>query len=64
VVPREAHETFEAAEILLEQGNITDVEFKKAQAAFEKSNRLDLRRDPGRIYEEWDELYSDWPLAE
>ena len=63
VIPREAHETFEAAEILFEQGNITDTEFKKARAAFEKSNRLDLRRDPGRIYEEWDELYSDWPLC-
>jgi hypothetical protein len=63
VVPREAYETFEAAEILFEQGNITDVEFKKARAASEKSNRLDLRRDPGRIYEEWDKLYSDWQLA-
>ena len=51
------------AEILFEQGNITEAEFKKAQAAFEKANRLDLRRDPGRIYEEWDQLYSDWQLA-
>jgi phosphoribosylamine--glycine ligase len=63
VVPREAHETFEAAQILFEQGNITDAEFNKARAAFEKSNRLDLRRDPGRIYEEWDKLYTDWQLA-
>lgn len=63
VVPREAHETFEAAEILFEQGNITEAEFKKARAAFEKSNRLDLRRDPGRIYEEWDKLYSDWQIT-
>jgi phosphoribosylamine--glycine ligase len=63
VVPREAYETFEAAEILFKQGNITDAEFKKARAAFEKSNRLDLRRDPGRIYEEWDKLYTDWQLA-
>ena len=63
VVPRETHETFEAAEILFEQGNITDAEFNKARAAFEKSNRLDLRRDPGRIYEEWDKLYTDWQLA-
>ncbi len=63
VVPREAEETFEAAEILFGQGNITEAEFKKAQAAFEKTNRLDLRRDPGRIYEEWDQLYSDWQLT-
>jgi phosphoribosylamine--glycine ligase len=63
VVPREAEETFEAAEILFGQGNITEAEFKKAQAAFEKTNRLDLRRDPGRIYEEWDQLYSDWQLS-
>ena len=63
VVPREAEETFEAAEILFGQGNITEAEFKKAHAAFEKTNRLDLRRDPGRIYEEWDQLYPDWQLA-
>ena len=60
VIPREAEETFEAAEILFEQGNIPKEEFKKKEAAFEKANRLDLRRDPGRIYEEWDELYPDW----
>jgi phosphoribosylamine--glycine ligase len=59
VIPREAEETFEAAEILFEQGNIPNSEFKKKEAAFEKANRLDLRRDPGRIYEEWDELYPD-----
>jgi phosphoribosylamine---glycine ligase len=64
VIPREANETFEAAEILFEQGNITEAEFKKARAAFEKSNRLDLRRDPGRIYEEWDALYPDWQINE
>jgi len=63
VIPREANETFEAAEILFEQGNITEAEFKVARAAFEKSNRLDLRRDPGRIYEEWDELYPDWQIT-
>ena len=57
VVPREAEEAFEAAEILYQQGNIPKAELKKASAAFEKSNRLDLRRDPGRIYEEWDELF-------
>ncbi|MFC1828400.1 hypothetical protein ACFL0O_02180 [Thermodesulfobacteriota bacterium] len=60
VIPREAEETFEAAEILFEQGNIPEAEFKKAKAAFEKANRLDIRRDPGRIYVEWDELYPDW----
>jgi hypothetical protein len=60
-IPREAEETFEAAEILFEQGNIPKEEFEKKKAAFEKANRLDLRRDPGRIYEEWDELYPDWP---
>jgi len=59
VIPREAEETFEAAEILFKQGNIPKEEFEKATAAFEKANRLDLRRDPGRIYEEWDELYPD-----
>ena len=62
VVPREVDETFEAAKLLLEQGNISKAEFKKATAAYEKANRLDLRRDPGRIYEEWDELYPDWQL--
>ena len=60
VLPREAEETFEAAEILFEQGTIPTAEFEKAKAAFEKANRLDIRRDPGRIYEEWDELYPDW----
>ena len=62
VIPREAEETFEPAEILFEQGNITEAEFNKAKAAFEKANRLDIRRDPGRIYEEWDELFPDWQL--
>ncbi|MEE8430913.1 MAG: hypothetical protein V3S16_06670 [Candidatus Desulfatibia sp.] len=62
VTPREVGETFEAAKLLLEQGNISKAEFKKAAAAYEKANRLDLRRDPGRIYEEWDELYPDWQL--
>jgi len=62
VVPREAEETFEPAEILFEQGNITEAEFKKAQAAFDKANRLDIRRDPGRIYKEWDELFPNWQL--
>jgi len=59
VIPREAEETFEAAEILYDQGNIPEAEFKKAEAAFQKANRLDLRRDPGRIYQEWDELFPD-----
>jgi len=59
VVPREAEETFEAAKMLLEQGSLPKSEFKKAQAAFEKANRLDLRRDPGRIYEEWDQLFPE-----
>jgi hypothetical protein len=63
VIPREAEETFEPAEILFEQGNIAEAEFNKAKAAFEKANRLDIRRDPGRIYEEWDELFPDWPLT-
>jgi phosphoribosylamine---glycine ligase len=62
VVPREAEETFEPAEILYKQGNITEAEFDKAKAAFEKANRLAIRRDPGRIYEEWDELFPDWGL--
>ncbi len=62
VVPREVEETLAAAKLLLEQGNISRAEFKKATAAYEKANRLDLRRDPGRIYEEWDELYPDWQL--
>lgn len=57
VIPREAEETFEAVKMLFEQGTLPKSEFKKAEAAFEKANRLDLRRDPGRIYEEWDELY-------
>ena len=57
---REAVETFDAAKLLFEQGNIPGPEFKKAEAAYEKANRLDLRRDPGRIYEEWDELYPNW----
>ena len=30
-----------------EQGNIAEAEFNKAKAAFEKANRLDIRRDPG-----------------
>ena len=64
MIPREAEESFEAAEMLFAQGNIPKEKFKKAEALFEKANRLDLRRDPGRIYEEWDELYSDWKLAE
>lgn len=63
MIPREAEETFEPAEILFEQGNIAEAEFNKAKAAFEKANRLDIRRDPGRIYEEWDELFPDWPLT-
>ena len=63
VIPREAEETFDAAKMLFEQGSLPKSEFKKAQAAFEKANRLDLRRDPSRIYEEWDQLYSDWQLA-
>lgn len=62
VIPREAEDTFEPAQILFDQGNIAEAEFNKARAAFEKANRLDIRRDPGRIYEEWDELYPDWPL--
>ena len=57
VIPREAEEAFEAAKMLFELGNLPKAEFKKAEAAFEKANRLDMRRDPGRIYEEWDELY-------
>lgn len=64
VIPREAEEAFEAAKILFKQGNIPKEKFEKAEAAFEKTNRLDLRRDPGRIYEEWDELYPDWQLSE
>ncbi len=63
VIPREAEETFEAAQILFEQGNIPESEYEKKVAAFEKANRLDLRRDPGRIYGEWDELYPDWEVA-
>jgi phosphoribosylamine--glycine ligase len=59
VIPREAEETFDAAKILFEQGNIPRAEFEKKEAAFEKVNRLDLRRDPGRIFMEWDELYPD-----
>jgi len=59
VIPREAEETLDAAKILFEQGNIPMAEFKKKEAAFEKINRLALRRDPGRIYKEWDELYPD-----
>jgi phosphoribosylamine--glycine ligase len=62
VLPREAEETFEAAKLLFEQGNITKEKFAKAEAACEKSSRLDLRRDPGRIYSEWDQLYPDWQL--
>ena len=62
VIPREAEETFEPAEILYQQGNITEDEFNKAKAAFEKANRLAIRRDPGRIYEEWDELFPEWEL--
>ena len=62
VIPRETEDTFEPAQILFDQGNIAEAEFNKARAAFEKANRLDIRRDPGRIYEEWDELYPDWPL--
>jgi len=64
VIPREAEESFDAARMLFKQGNIPKAKFEKAEAAFEKANRLDVRRDPGRIYEEWDELYPDWPLAE
>lgn len=60
VIPREAEETFDAAKLLFEQGNIPKTEFVRAEAAFEKANRLDLRRDPGRIYGEWDELYPNW----
>ncbi|MBW1851122.1 MAG: hypothetical protein JRJ15_06765 [Deltaproteobacteria bacterium] len=60
VIPRESVETFDAAKLLFEQGNIPKAEFMKAEAAYEKANRLDLRRDPGRIYEEWDELYPNW----
>jgi phosphoribosylamine--glycine ligase len=60
VIPRESVETFDAAKLLFEQGNIPKPEFMKAEAAYEKANRLDLRRDPGRIYEEWDELYPNW----
>jgi phosphoribosylamine--glycine ligase len=60
VIPREAVETFDAAKLLFEQGNIPKPEFMKAEAAYEKANRLDLRRDPGRIYVEWDELYPNW----
>lgn len=60
VIPRESVETYDAAKLLLEQGNIPKAEFMKAEAAYEKANRLDLRRDPGRIYEEWDELYPNW----
>lgn len=59
VIPREAEEAFEAAEILYQQGNIPKAEFEKAQMTFKKANRLDLRRDPGRIYAEWDQLYPD-----
>ncbi|UCD90363.1 MAG: hypothetical protein JSW04_02690 [Desulfobacterales bacterium] len=59
VIPREAEETFEAAEILYQQGNIPKAEFEKAEMTFKKANRLDLRRDPGRIYEEWDQLYPE-----
>ena len=59
VIPREAEEAFEAAEILYQQGNIPKAEFEKAKMAFKKANRLDLRRDPGRIYEEWDQLYPE-----
>ena len=60
VIPRESVETFDAAKLLFEQGNIPKTEFAKAEAAYEKANRLDLRRDPGRIYVEWDELYPNW----
>ena len=60
VIPRESVETFDAAKLLFEQGNIPKAEFMKAEASYEKANRLDLRRDPGRIYEEWDELYPNW----
>jgi phosphoribosylamine--glycine ligase len=60
VIPRESVETYDAAKLLFEQGNIPKAEFMKAEAAYEKANRLDLRRDPGRIYEEWDELYPNW----
>jgi hypothetical protein len=63
VIPREADESFEAAKLLFDQGNIPKAEFIKAEAAFDKANRLDLRRDPGRIFEEWDELYPNWQLA-
>jgi phosphoribosylamine---glycine ligase len=64
VIPREAEETFDAAKMLFEQGNMPKAKFEKATATFEKANRLDLRRDPGRIYEEWDELFPNWQLAQ
>ena len=53
----------ERVQTVLGYAYITQIKIKDSKAAFEKANRLDIRRDPGRIYEEWDELFPDWPLT-